>query len=632
MRDIFTILVVGCIGANAAVNHYDLLGRRGSEMNSPMVYKDIDYTKLKKNEPQKESTPPGVRALQKMGLSSNVNAIEGAFRSDQGNFYFRQFKTGETPCSGDGCLHNLNDYLTKSNDAFIEVREYKQNVSYNNNERADWSNIPSYVQKYNANTNNSGQPSPYNSGSTISYVDYSSVKTLSYYDRVSSWFDGNNRASKVGVYMAVEGLPAMLSPNDQNKIVFKRNKNTDSFKDGPGYENRESKAYKLIKDASTHNNQNHTVVYVGRGQPTTPASKNPQIYMGVRNDKVGSNSAYNSLAQNLDNFIYQYRTLEFVPAGNYGDGSNYLNSQAHAANAVTVGAANTYWQQRIVSTYSSTGYPSGGSKKPEIYNFSDFVERNRGEVAKYYHYGSRDYTYQPYYDGTEMSTAYTAGMVANLLAVNPFYRWHPEVVKAFLITADGGQTISNAYSAATDMTLSYQYLVFDYANSGNNLYKYDSRYWNGNIYKLKTRAVQDGDKVRYDIFFVTRNLGSSTRTAKAAISWLSSGDDIANNNGKVPQDFDLHVFGSDKSYYECLLNPGVDLNNPSGCNRPGYFDIDNPGTKIAQSMSSTNSYEVVSFKSGYPYLVFMIRLWEDNSSSANKGQIALGFNLSAPKY
>ena len=48
MRDIFTILVVGCIGANAAVNYYDLLGRRGSEMNSPMVYKDIDYTKLKK--------------------------------------------------------------------------------------------------------------------------------------------------------------------------------------------------------------------------------------------------------------------------------------------------------------------------------------------------------------------------------------------------------------------------------------------------------------------------------------------------------------------------------------------------------------------------------------------------------
>ena len=631
MRDIFTILVVGCIGANAAVNHYDLLGRRGSEMNSPMVYKDIDYTKLKKNEPQKESTPPGVRALQKMGLADDVEAIEGAYRSGQNQnklFYFK--KNGDNCTGSNACLYNWNNYRYRSNEAFIDIN-ISGTVFYGNS--APWSYLPSYVGDNPPNTTNAAQPSPYNSGDIIEYTWYDNVKDWVFYDHfsnVGSWF--NNKASKVGIYMATDGLPSKLKTT--RDVKYFRDNNTDTFKDGPAYENRESKAFNLIKDATELGSLDNSVVYVGRMDPTDPANKTPQIYIGVRNDRVGySTYAYDSYARNLDNFIYQYRTLEFVPLGNDGKKNKRLNYQAHAANAVTVGAVNAY-HDYVVADYSSSLFPYYETKKPEIFNFSDFVNLyDFTERRKDYHYGSRDYTYQPYYDGTEMATAYTAGMVADFLAVNPFYRWHPEVVKAFLITADGGRTISYAPNTATNKTLTYRYLVFDYANSANNWYNYDSRYWNGDINKLKTRTIQvgNGTQTQHEIWFVTSNLGLGTGETKAAISWLSSGDDIVNNGGVVPQDFDLYVYGSNNEKYNCMTKPGVNLNSSSVCEGHSFNFGSSDQNFITSSMSPYNSFEKVSFSTNYKYLIFKIILYGDNSSSANKGQIALGFNLSASR-
>ena len=633
MRDIFTILVVGCIGANAAVNHYDLLGRRGSEMNSPMVYKDIDYTKLKKNEQQKESTPPGVRALQKMGLSSNVEAIEGAYRSGQNQnklFYFK--KNGDNCTGSNACLYNWNNYRNRSNEAFIDINIDKNPVQYGSS--APWSYLPSFVDHYTPNANHASEPSPYYSGDYISHVMYGNIKTwvfYSYFTNVGSWY--NNKASNVGIYMATDGLPSKLKTT--RDVKYFRDNNTDTFKDGPGYENRESKTFNLIKEATAQGNVDRSVVFVGRMDPTNPANKTPQIYIGVRNDRVGYSSNYDNLARDLDNFIYQYRTLEFVPVGNDGRNNKYMNYQAHAANAVTVGAVNGYYSP-VIANYSSTIPHTNGSDKPEIYNYSDFVNNgDNTERMKRYHYGNNDYQYQGYYNGSEMATAYTAGMVADFLAVNPFYRWHPEVVKAFLITADGGQTISNASSTVTNKTLSYRYLIFDYADPDHGDYKYESRYWNGDISKLKSRTNNNN---KQEIWFVTRNLGNSSKWAHAAISWLSSGDDIANNNGKVPQDFDLYVYGSNDSKYDCMTKPGVNLNSSSVCG--GYsFNFSSPGYalenindgnvfKKAKNLGK-DTFEKVSLKVDYEYLIFKIVLFSDNSSNANKGQIALGFNLSA---
>ena len=67
-KQISLLIALGCIGAGAATN-YDLLGRKGSQMNSPMVYKNFNYSAKKSS---LES-----QALAKQGLSGTALAIEG---------------------------------------------------------------------------------------------------------------------------------------------------------------------------------------------------------------------------------------------------------------------------------------------------------------------------------------------------------------------------------------------------------------------------------------------------------------------------------------------------------------------------------------------------------------------------
>ena len=76
-----TLLVaLSCVYAGAANSvNYDLLGRRGSKMNSPMVYKNIDYSK--KNSKQQGIASLDNKALMKRasGLQNGVVALEGAY-------------------------------------------------------------------------------------------------------------------------------------------------------------------------------------------------------------------------------------------------------------------------------------------------------------------------------------------------------------------------------------------------------------------------------------------------------------------------------------------------------------------------------------------------------------------------
>ena len=77
------IVALSCVYAGAANTvNYDLLGRRGSKMNSPMVYKNVDYSK--KNNQAQLGALPGTRALAKgisPGLNGNADAITGIFNN-----------------------------------------------------------------------------------------------------------------------------------------------------------------------------------------------------------------------------------------------------------------------------------------------------------------------------------------------------------------------------------------------------------------------------------------------------------------------------------------------------------------------------------------------------------------------
>ena len=84
-KKITSIIAMGCFGISiAATANYDLLGRRGSKMNSPMVYKDIDYSKMKKKNDQKVGSSLTSKALAKAtnpGLRGNADAITGIFNN-----------------------------------------------------------------------------------------------------------------------------------------------------------------------------------------------------------------------------------------------------------------------------------------------------------------------------------------------------------------------------------------------------------------------------------------------------------------------------------------------------------------------------------------------------------------------
>ncbi len=623
------IISLCCVGANATSANYDLLGRKGSKMNSPMVYKNFDYSKVKKNEQQKVGSSLENRALAKSGMPNTVGAVEALYWSSLTSnpgfatipYYFRSIDNYGNPifsgyCDWPNYKYRWREVFGASYD-IIEVNQSGTSSDPNHpmDDRYTLSfdgNIPWTYYNYTLFAENSpetyylSEVSPYNSNQRIRYdKTIQQVKgnsSLSGANNVQNWYD--SKASDVGVYLSVDARPVKTSWSfDPEYIKYDLNEWNGGFIDNYGHEVRDSRALNLVNFASRH-----SVPYVGKKtNPSNLTSTYPQIYIGVRNNKMSSSgsSNYDAAAKALDNFIYTKRTIEFVPAGNTGDGNGKLTSQAHAANAITVGAVDV--NNKNVTSYTSTVTHSRGSQKPEIYNYVHFRRTNE-RARTYTRTNGNQKTFQPFYNGTEMAAAYTAGMVSDLLAVNPFYRWHPEVVKALLLTSSGNSISQYPDGAVTTTTPSYEYLVFDDIGSKPK-YEYLSRYWNGDINKLRNHEV-NGMK---EIWFVIPNYPG--KSMKAAISWLNYGDDIANLGGQIPQDFDLYVIGS----YSPELITDNDMNV-------------NDSHRIKKSDSSYDSFEKVEFNSGnLPYLKFCIRLHHDSSASERNGQIILGFNLAVTK-
>ena len=630
MKNKIALMVAfGCLGASAASVNYDILGRKGSKMNSPMVYKNVDYAKTQKQKQEKVGSSLETRALQRTGMPDNVAAIEGSFRSYKSNNRFsikRHYYGNPDNCNNSQCTYDWNGYKSRANSVFIRVNEdFDVNPDYETFDgltHSEDNGIYTFSWELSFQdgwTSYPTLPSPFSGGQNITYV----TSAVLY----PGWMRGNYRntinktPSYAGVYMSASALPVTMTGHP---VQYVRTDENETFNPTPGYEVRDSWTYYFLNYWSG-------VAYVGKTlEYGDPASKIPQVYVGIRNDRMGkgSSSSYSSLAKSLDNFIYRYRTIEFVPAGNYGvDGTTTQGnvcSIGQAANAVTVGAIDPYSDK--IADYSSTKNYNMGSRKPEIYNYTHAVVGAPGRTG-YTGKGIRrvytqkntgkDYVYESVIYGTETAAALLAGLVNVTMSYNPFYRWHPEVVKAFLLASDG-RAINPPYPPNSAMKTgpSFPYFYFDDEGS-NTHFDYDSRYWNGSIDNLKNRPiVGNGHK---EIWFVTKNLGTSTKPASAAISWLSSGNDIA-NIGHIPQDFDLYVYGSNNSNYERYLDPHAKLDG---------LDFDNPGENIDYSSSGYNSYEKVTIASNYKYLIFRISMFSEDDRSENKGQVVMGFSMAS---
>ncbi len=631
------IVALSCVYAGAANSvNYDILGRRGSKMNSPMVYKNMDYSK--KGNKQQGIASLDNKALMKRssGLLNGVVALEGAYcnkgldytTSYPVPFYLkRYYADGSTQAKTYDVATGSNGYIEHSNSAFIPVPRW-QNYVPNLTEISARTKIPGNQfsmteENYTFNSSTTVYSSPYgNAQDLIHYLalapdvrDYASKRWG------VQWYDAQNYGNvqefgKVGVHMSVDAIPVRL--NNGAKPTFVQLEGDYAFNPTPLTEVASSRMYNTIKATAKD-----VVVYVDKNFPSHPAhptwmgSQGPQVYVGVHAgiDEGGNNEAllqYSNVAQNLDNYIYDNRTIEIAGVGNYSARFNnsHVASRSHAANAVSVGVADPYSQSMAsyssyISKYCTQGVGhcsngtnlNDGSKKPEIYNYSHFYLNDRKRFYDGSVSGTYSYTAVPLYSGTEIAAAYTASMVADLLTVNPFYRWHPEVVKALLMTSGDNQLQTlPAYTPATSAVPTYQTLLFDKDHQSQF---HDSRYWIGDINLLKTHVLDSKNEIRFSI----KRPANKTKFT-AAIAWLSSGNDIA-NLGMIPQDFDLFV-------YERSTANTNDVN----------------GVK-ARSTTSTNAFEKVSFTSNAEYLLFRIKLFSDEANSENNGQIVLGFDLAA---
>ena len=613
------IVAMGCIGASATTMNYDLLGRRGSKMNSPMVYKDIDYAKMKKKEQQNVGSSLENRSLKKMGLSNSVAALEGAYNSkgfdcynssNQCPYYLkRYFSQGN---SSSEWFNNINGYVNNSNSAFIYTSlENRYWVSYESaplTTHLDQNRYSLSTEDYSF-TNNE-QSSPYERYGHIFYEPFILVNYFrSYRYLVSEYVNsscGSGTCGDIGMHMVTEALPVALDPSKGAHYI--RHTDNEQFSPDINKEMRASKMYNALKNPT-----DRFWLYVGKNMPSNPAStvKGPQIYIGVHADEEAFDNSeeakiYSTASKNLDNYIYDKRTVEIVAAGNnhvvFNNG--HLAAKAHAANAITVGARDSY--SGDITNYNSDqsyycraatkpcnglSWAYQGSRKPEIYNYSHFYYQNGNKRIYTENSTGAEYVYLPYYDGTEIAAAYTANMVVDLMATNAFYRWHPEVVRALMLTSSHVDQGAPTYRSMLTRL------------GTENGVEHESRYWIGDIDKLKTR---DNGSAK-EICFSVKKSDFHKDNFVAAISWLSRGDDII-NTGYIPQNFELISYASDSP----------------GCPTPLY----NP----TYSVGDNNNFEKVTFSASPAlgdYQIILIRLKEDRSSAEYRGQIALGFDLAA---
>lgn len=599
-KEYLVLLAAGCVAANATNANYDLLGRKGSKMESPMVYKNVDYSKMQKKE-QKKLAP----SLENHTLAKQASGIKGGAAAIIGKLGPEGYDFKACPNTSTGCVkndflsygtHDLSWYLDKVNSNFINIKSDKNSVSssgYNyvtaglTRSGASGFRVTETPYSY----TNPIQPSPHQNNKYITYVPISTVNALVGRSYMSS--------SNVGVYLAENAVPTRLNPNTDGNAPFilADNASLGDFNTLSGYEMRASRMYKALRRFSER-----SVVYAANGRPSNPAAANPQIYMGLHAYGGTPVNRYMGAAKALDNYIYNNRTIEIVGAGN---SAGNLSVEAYAVNAITVGALDPLTGKP--TSYTAKNKPKFGNgetyDKPEISAYSNYYI---DDYQRTYTSSKQTYTFAPFYDGTEASAALTAGMISNMLSYSEFYKWHPEVVKAVVMN---GATFGPAL---------YDEFVFEHSQAR---YMHQSSYFIGDVNTLMkpnkgecplwSEYCGDNIKViRFEFYKDAVFFGADPDIDGfcASIAWLSSGNDVA-NLGKLPQRFELEGIQ--------VVHTGTNGTN-------AYIVKDN-------SYGRANKTVCVA---DVPYNhSFMIRiiLADEDTRSENYGQMVLGLDI-VPHY
>lgn len=278
-------------------------------------------------------------------------------------------------------------------------------------------------------------------------------------------------------------------------------------------------------------------------------------------------------SRDIDDYIYETRTIQFGSIGNSGLKNPLIGHASPVAmgmNVISVGAVrndmmyypSSSWKNPKLRENSSVDLSGKEYAKPEIANFADILFPEDSAVSVYVNNNSSGSLISPRFGATSSATPYTAAATALLLDRYPFYRWHPEVVKALLITS----SVKKINDAELHDTDNVQYNVAMGVPDGKAMTQNNrSRFWNGNNEEFFNSNRQ--------ISFTESNI-EPNKKYRVAIAWLSSGTYVY-NSGRIPQDIDLEVYqnGVRVGYSNSYANPFEFVEFTSNSDRPVTITI-----------------------------------------------------------
>lgn len=601
------IMAAACVGAGVAAN-YDLLGRQISKSASPVVSK-TDALKAKQSSVHhvlaKQSEAPVTLATGR--LEQETWCEKRSKASQQTTYWFNDEEFG-----------SLDAYLNK-------VNKYEASYSPRNNYNGSGEKQTKKDLALSFSTNRGKMLSV----SGTDYLEKSRLeknKTTTYkkLDIFSPWlFDLDYKYfSVVNTYKGTTGVYVVddTAPNDaeSKKLLNSCGKNNRSSRQDTQFGANQTAytmgVYSYRPDIYYYDYECDQIKGKATQFPLKSTLDSKKIYMGVHTNGLNEygDGQYNDRAAYLDDYIYETRMIEIVAEGNLGTNPNSgswtgeTRKTAAALNAITVGAVESATNK--VAAYNGWKNPtyakavSGEKKgydKPEIYGYTNYFMQNAyGYSIKNEKTGSV-FEYTPTYDGTETAATYVGGIVNSLLSKEPFYRWHPEVVKALLLTSSDIDVMPKDKNGKID----YHNKKFEYKKDNSNLvlgatdYRKvfagnHSRYWIANNFNEIKTGTEDGKPV----LSFTERLPMFGGKFRVAIAWLSkSSDAIA--AGRTPQDFDLTV-------------------------------LDSRGNVLAKSTTGDNPFELVEFSSEMSgEVTIKIKLYRNDGE-----RVLLGYNMHHDGY
>ena len=242
--------------------------------------------------------------------------------------------------------------------------------------------------------------------------------------------------------------------------------------------------YGISEQKARGNGRYMTTEFPWRFFNTVPQTQRAPHIINIVSSSKKDVSLYNEEAATIDDHIYATRAIEFAAYTEEGK----VTGPGSSLNAISVSPASAdgYILKRDV-VKNARFHPTAqgaGFNKPEIYSLS-YAYNSYNDFSRKVKHDNNEYDILGITDSWGASTTASA-MAADLLSKYPFYKWHPEVVKALMATANNRAKLTKInYNNINDITSSN--ILNNSSTISNSLTLFEemtrnnvSRYWYGN--------------------------------------------------------------------------------------------------------------------------------------------------------